>query len=351
MFKKTILISLLCLASLLTKAQDPQFSQYYSAPLNINPALAGADYFPRVVLNYRNQWPNLDVNFTTYSFGFDFDVEAMNSGFGLLFTRDEATTSGFISNSIGLQYSYEMRIDDDHDFRMGMEAGYVMRDVNFSTLIFPRQLSDEGLNGLASGELGLDGNNINGFQNNYLNLSAGGFFYSQDYWIGLAAHNLTRPNESFIEDESGRRPIRWDLQLGYRFVFDKYTNWRDRYRLGYKEISLTPTILYKRQGSFDQLDAGLYFHVEPFVIGAWYRGIPIKIPAQGVTNHESIIGLLGYHHGNFIFGYSYDFTVSALGNTSTGGAHELSLQWTIVPPDANRGVRKRYKGGLPCPHI
>jgi len=39
------------------KAQDPHFSQFYAAPLYLNPALAGTsagNY--RVGVNYRDQW-------------------------------------------------------------------------------------------------------------------------------------------------------------------------------------------------------------------------------------------------------------------------------------------------------
>ncbi|MGB5929648.1 MAG: type IX secretion system membrane protein PorP/SprF, partial [Cyclobacteriaceae bacterium] len=48
-------------------AQDPQFSQYYAAPLYLNPAFTGASGQGRAGLNYRNQWPSIDANFTTYS--------------------------------------------------------------------------------------------------------------------------------------------------------------------------------------------------------------------------------------------------------------------------------------------
>ncbi|MEL7160766.1 MAG: type IX secretion system membrane protein PorP/SprF, partial [Bacteroidota bacterium] len=37
------------------QAQDPMFSQFYAAPLRLNPALAGVSTAPRVALNYRTQ--------------------------------------------------------------------------------------------------------------------------------------------------------------------------------------------------------------------------------------------------------------------------------------------------------
>ncbi|MFT4523977.1 MAG: hypothetical protein ACI85F_000118, partial [Bacteroidia bacterium] len=48
-------------------AQDPQFTQFYANPLYLNPAFAGSKRCPRVVMNYRNQWPAISGTFVTYS--------------------------------------------------------------------------------------------------------------------------------------------------------------------------------------------------------------------------------------------------------------------------------------------
>ena len=47
--------------------QDPQFSQFYAAPLYLNPAFAGSTNQGRAGTNYRNQWPAVDANYTTLS--------------------------------------------------------------------------------------------------------------------------------------------------------------------------------------------------------------------------------------------------------------------------------------------
>jgi hypothetical protein len=53
--------------------QAVEMSQYWSAPLHVNPALAGISYGPRVSANYRNQWPGLgngfNGGFVTYMVG------------------------------------------------------------------------------------------------------------------------------------------------------------------------------------------------------------------------------------------------------------------------------------------
>jgi len=70
--------------SLSVTGQDPQFSQFYAAPLYLNPAFAGATNQNRVGLNYRNQWPAIDANFNTFSAFADFYIESKNSGVGIL---------------------------------------------------------------------------------------------------------------------------------------------------------------------------------------------------------------------------------------------------------------------------
>jgi hypothetical protein len=63
----------------LVTAQDPQFSQFYAAPLYLNPAFAGGTGQARAGMNYRNQWPAIDANFTTMSVYGDYFFEDINS--------------------------------------------------------------------------------------------------------------------------------------------------------------------------------------------------------------------------------------------------------------------------------
>ena len=73
MYKLMFLLAVLMLAAGETvTAQDPQFSQFYAAPLYLNPAFAGSTGQARVGANYRNQWPAIDANFNTISAFADF---------------------------------------------------------------------------------------------------------------------------------------------------------------------------------------------------------------------------------------------------------------------------------------
>ena len=117
-------------------AQDPQFSQFYAAPLYLNPALTGATNQARAGINYRNQWPAIDANFTTLSAYFDYFIEDKNSGVGMIITRDREGLAGLQSISLGLQYSYELQITNYIGFRPGVQVAVYNRDVNFDKLTF-----------------------------------------------------------------------------------------------------------------------------------------------------------------------------------------------------------------------
>src|SRR5688572_12993561 len=120
-------------------AQDPQFSQFYAAPLYLNPALAGSTNQARAGINYRNQWPAIDANFTTMSFFADYFIEDKNSGVGFLLTRDREGLAGLRSLSVALQYSYELQLTEYLGFRPGAQIALYNRDVNFDRLTFGDQ--------------------------------------------------------------------------------------------------------------------------------------------------------------------------------------------------------------------
>ena len=93
------------------EAQDIQFSQYYAAPLYLNPALAGINQYGRAGINYRTQWPQVASNLETYSFYIDYNFEDYNSSGGLILNRDREGRYGLQSTHIGLIYAYQMDIN------------------------------------------------------------------------------------------------------------------------------------------------------------------------------------------------------------------------------------------------
>ncbi|MEQ9423615.1 MAG: type IX secretion system membrane protein PorP/SprF [Cyclobacteriaceae bacterium] len=302
--------------------QDPQFSQYYAAPLYMNPGLTGIQGEGRIGVNYRNQWPALNANFETFSAWVDYNIQEHNSSVGFIVTRDSEGFAGLNSTSVGALYAYEVELSYNWVFRPGVQLSYTTRDLNFTSLTFGDQFDNTGLVNNNSAE-GLN----SGLKNNYLDAAFGGIFYSQRIWVGVSMHNVFEPDQSLIDGDGASSPLprRYSVHGGYRLPLRVGRN-IGRSADG-MERSVTPTFNYRSQGKFDQLDLGVFFTLQPIVVGLWYRGIPIK-SVDGFANNESIITHFGLTKGRATFGYSYDLTISKLG-LDTGGAHEISLIYTF----------------------
>jgi len=343
--KKHILhsIFIISLLSLEVCGQDAQFSQFYAAPLYANPAFTGGDHTPRLVLNYRNQWMNLDGGYVTYSGSFDFYAAKINSGFGVLVTQDQGNFSGTQVLDFSGLYAYEMPLNSKWQMRFGLQGGYTIRSGNFGNLKYPDQYNDQqGFTGAASNE------SISGGSIQYVNIGSGVLFYNEKAWIGLSLHNLTRP--SLTNTGNSKLPIRYELQMGMNITLDNNpARWRDKYKSDYKAMSITPALNLKVQGGARQLDMGFYFNYSPFVVGLWYRGIPF-ISATDNTffkNSDALIALAGFQMKGLRIGYSYDFTISKV-SLSSGGTHEVSVMVNFLNEEKYSN-KKKARPGLPCP--
>lgn len=325
-------------------AQDPQFSQFYAAPLYLNPALTGATGQARAGINYRNQWPAIDANFTTMSAYFDYFIEDKSSGVGIIINRDVEGLAGLRSLNVGLQYSYELYLTENLGFRPGAQIGLYNRDINFNKLTFGDQFDP------ATGEF-LDQPSAEQFRTNFsktfFDLSLGGVFFTKVAYLGIAAFHLNQPNQSII-DEDNKLPVKLSVHGGFKFYMKPgavgtgiYTREAER--------SIGPAFQYRHQGEFDQMDLGLYYTAEPLVVGVWYRGVPFK-SVNGFVNNESLVVLLGFTRIGakeaLNIGYSFDYTISKL-TAGSGGAHEFSLTYTW--PMRNPRKPPKDKLVIPCP--
>ena len=324
-------------------AQDIQFSQFYAASLYLNPAFTGSTEYTRVGLNYRNQWPAIDANFTTTSLYVDHYLEDINSGIGAILLYDKVGAGGLRSASLGLQYAYELRLTKKIIFRSGLQVAYYHRSVDFNDLLFGDQIDENtGATNLATAE-SFDGDLKKGF----VDLTFGGLLFSRNAWLGATVDHLTKPNQS-IEGGVDALPRKLSIHGGYKIFLKPGVIGSGLYSKP-RERSLTPTFQYKTQDQFDQMDLGMYFTFEPIIAGLWYRGLPFK-KFEEFNNNESIVFLLGFikkaKSDFFRIGYSYDFTISELGARS-GGAHEFSLSYVW----STRNPRKppKHVMQIPCP--
>ena len=280
-------------------SQDPEFTQFYANPLYLNPAFAGTHRCPRVALNYRNQWPALSGTFVTTSASYDQHVDAIYGGLGLLVTSDKAGKGTLNTNRVSGMYSYQLKISRAFSVRVGAEATYFQRTLDWNKLTFGDQIDPRRGFIYQTGDVPRGGT-VSG-----VDVSAGILGFSEVFFIGIAAHHLNEPNESVVTGSSAI-PLKMTGHAGAVIPLGNKTNYTEG-------ASLSPNILYRQQAGFQQLNMGLYMKKGALTGGVWYR------------NKDAFIVTVGIQSDIVKFGYSYDVTVSKLTNASAG-SHEVSFQ-------------------------
>ena len=279
------------------KAQDPEFTQFYANPLYLNPAFAGTARCPRLVMSYRNQWPALSGTFVTTAASYDQHVETLSGGLGLIVMNDRAGKGTLNTTSVSGIYSYQQAVSRKFSLKAGFQASYFQKSLDWSKLTFGDQIDPR------KGFIYETQDQRRGDNANFVDFSAGILGFSENFYVGAAVHHLTEPNESLIVGSSPL-PMKFTGHAGAVIPIEK--------RRRYSDSNISPNILYRRQGEFQQLNVGLYVNKGPLVGGVWYRF------------NDSFIALIGIQTDVIRFGYSYDVTVSEL-TPATAGSHEVSM--------------------------
>jgi type IX secretion system PorP/SprF family membrane protein len=300
-------------------AQDPTFTQFYANPVYLNPALSGSSGCPRVALNYRNEWPQLTGNYVTYAAAYDSYFKNISGGVGLVAMHDVQGQGTIQTSMIGASYSYYLKVNRKFRLMFGTQAAYYQKYLDWSKLTFGDMIDPRRGFIYQTGDVPR-GTGRRGF----FDVSAGMVGFSKNFYFGAAFHHLNRPDESLILGES-RLPIKITGHIGANIKLGQ----RGRYS---STTFLSPNIIYQNQNGFQQLNVGAYLKYESFTIGAWYR------------NKDAFILLVGINTDKYRIGYSYDLTVSQLGNGVSGGAHEVSLGINLKCKKPARDFRR-----ISCP--
>ncbi|RYD86435.1 MAG: type IX secretion system membrane protein PorP/SprF, partial [Sphingobacteriales bacterium] len=86
--RKRIIVIALLLVNTFCFAQDHLYSQFFNAPIYLNPALNGQfEGKLRMSMIYRNQYTTIPGNFNYISAAIDYNIPKFGGGFGLMFTR------------------------------------------------------------------------------------------------------------------------------------------------------------------------------------------------------------------------------------------------------------------------
>ncbi|MBP7274488.1 MAG: PorP/SprF family type IX secretion system membrane protein [Saprospiraceae bacterium] len=295
-------------------AQDPIFSQYYSAPMQINPAFAGNTYAPHIAINYRNQWPSLDKAYITFGAAYDQLIENLNSGIGIMLLSDNAGNGIYKTSNFSAVYAYRLEVNDDFFLKFGLRGGAIQSTLNWDKLIFYDQL--DPINGTTDpngAPIPTEEQRPNELTRTYFDVGTGFLAYTKNFYGGISLNHLNRPDEGFFNTnenlESGL-PLRLAIQAGGQIQL------REANRKNDSPAYVSPNITYIRQNNFNQIHANIIASA-----GLVFGGVGFR---HTFGNSDAAIFIAGMQKGVFKLGYSYDLTVSGLAG-KTGGAHEVSL--------------------------
>lgn len=308
-----------------TRGQDPNYSQFFSAPLYFNPAYTGINSGVRARFSFRDQWPNLPVDFRSYYFSADIGDRNLpgSGGFGLIINSNNEGI-GLINNlAIGLGLAVRIPMSANLVSQVGLKASIVQKRLNWEDFVFTDQLSEKYGNIYLSQFTAPDQNS-----KVYPDFGAGGLIQFANAegnisgTFGFAVDHLFRPDESFLSTASAPLPRKFvghlDLVLttSGRSSSSMYSGSND-------PLKINPGVIYQNQGSESLFQAGLNLLKYNVYLGGWFKG-------SFDPNTGSAIALLAGYKYTFAenmsikFMYSYDLQMSG-SLQGMGGAHEISL--------------------------
>ncbi len=330
--KSIIFIFLFASGTFSLKAQDLRFSQWHASETFVNPAFAGAYSQPRIILNFRDQWPNLPQTYVSYRAAYDGYINAISSGIGVYVYQDNQGEGVLQNTAMGFQYMYQARLSDNWALNFGLQFGFQQYRLNWNDLQFYDQIDLlYGFND-ASGNPNLTTEAApTNLTDGFFDMGGGLLLYSKNLYLGLSLGHLTKPSISFYGDNASVIPVSFSGQTG---VFIQGAKMRN-------PLIVNPIAVYTNQAGFQQIETGLYVKKGIILSGLFFK--------HNTSNLSDVVICAGISKGLVKFAYSYDIATGDLAGL-TGGGHELSL---IVSFKENIGRTKKnsQKSMLDCPSV
>ncbi len=321
--------------TLQASGQDLHFSQYFNAPLLVNPANTGfnPDYSFRVGGNYRSQWANVGTPYNTMSAWADARIledrfENGWLGVGGALIKDVAGSGSLSSTGAYASIAYHQMLGYNSLLSGGFTLGYVQKRVDISKLSFDNQWSGSII------DVTIPSNEPFAYSAvGFLDLNMGlnyAYFASDNFYFnaGVSIDHVNKPSESFFSSTVS------DSRINRRYNAFANAN----IKLDNLWI-LNPNIYVSKMGPSWETVIGMNANrnlsgdgYQQLIVGLYYR------------NHDALIPMIGYQVNDLKLTVNYDATISTLGNLNgTRGAYELSI--------VKSGVFSSGTSAVKCPTV
>ncbi len=330
--KKIWTIIFLVFAFSFVRAQDAEFSQFYSNPVYLNPALAGTADACRFNLNFRSKFPAYNA-FKTYAVAYD---QSLYKGwnqtpFGGLGANVLVNTADGIINTyqINATYAHHFKIKDKFYLNMGLTAGTILKQLNPTNIILPDGSIGGGAEGLSKSTVAIPDFSFGVYAT-----------YDGKYYGGVSMHHLQGLADYYSDS------ISYTTSLSLYVPYKISVHGGVELPFGYGNKAISPNILWNYQKGFNQINIGLYTKLERITLGVWYKNnLRVKLPDAIDPNTHVLTILMGLNFDNLNIGYSYDSCLSGLG-LDAKGAHEISVSYLF---NVYSTGKKRVIGAIKSP--
>lgn len=304
---------------------DPHFTQNYTYPMYINPALTGSsDGEYRVSAIYRGQWGSISNPYRTTGVSFDARTNK-NIALGINLLNQSAGDAGFNYLSTYGSIAYTgLKFGKDNYQRIvfAMQAGIINRQVNPSKFKWGEQWNP--ITGYNSSNTTTE--TFATSSATTLDIGAGALYFDatpgkkMNAFGGFSAFHINKPKDPILSTQSTELniiPLRYTLHGGVSYNL-------------FERTSIVPHFLYMHQGTASETMFGTYIqlNVNPetdVMIGGYYR---LK---------DAIAPFVGLDYKNFIIGLSYDANVSKL-NAMARNVNSFELSLSYIKRNGTRSI-------------
>lgn len=335
---KRIFVGILALYSTFSlvaaNAQDHLYSQFFNAPIYLNPSLTGQfDGDLRVNMIYRNQWSALGGDLSYLNASVDVAVPKLSGGIGLSFNRSSEGTAFLTKNNIAATYSYSVG-GDEFLASFGLQAGFTNRGIDWSKLVFSDQI-DRRLGyipgSISSAQLPEVSNRF------FFDPALGVNFVYRNAMLGASIYHINRPDESFSGTQA-RLPARIAINASFKIPLSYNIYSYDDQDGAY----LIPSVVYYKQANVSSISAGAQFKYKGFNTGVWYRTNQEGGSDALVVSLIFDVFLNRRDNEKVRVGLSHDATTSKINYTNTSGTTEASIGYEKYWQNSTR--IKKYNG-------
>ncbi|MCT4604067.1 MAG: type IX secretion system membrane protein PorP/SprF [Marinifilum sp.] len=189
LYKIAILIGFLLFPLLKLRAQeDIRFSNYSYNRLFYNPAYAGSNRFMEAVLAYRNQWVGVEGSPETAILSVQTPINYTNFGLGAVVYNNKFGIQK--DNAVFLNYAYHLQVSYEGKLSMGIQAGFVNKQVNWT------ELTTYDPNFPSPNDPAFPDQDISTWVPNF---GIGFYYHTPKYYLGLSAPRLLSNDQPATE--------------------------------------------------------------------------------------------------------------------------------------------------------